>query len=633
MRKARHPSPRPRLLLINPKFPESFWSFRWAVERILPGKRAVNPPLGLATLAALCPPHWDVAIVDENVEPVPLYPAADIVGVCGMGVQFARQRELLAYFRKAGYLVVAGGSYASLCPERYTGLADTVVAGEAEYIWQVFCDDFERGATQPLYREGGTVMLADSPVPRFDLLKLDRYSTATLQFSRGCPYLCEFCDIIVMFGRKPRHKSVEQVGRELDALRARGMRNVFFVDDNLIGHRAAAGELLHYLAEYQRKHDYAFRFGTEVSLNLAQDRRLLELFRKANFAWVFIGIESSDPETLKQARKTQNLHEDVLASVRRIYAHGIDILAGFIVGFDNDTLETFERQYRFIVDSGVQAAMVGLLTALPKTPLHARLEKEGRLRPAADGTDNTKPATNLVPKRMTYESMIAAYQAMYRRLVSDRVIAERIRNKLRFMPGPLYSGEYPLPQRLALVLRFLRNGILDGGPSRVWHFARTLAAASPRQVPLLVVDWIAGLSMQDYVRRRFARQIAVSAVVTDICAAIQRIGSAHLRDAQITLSPGTTAMPNLLIRLHGGRYREFFGHAVRHIERLLGKTQATLTLRIDELRRQEIPYLNRLLARLARHGDRVFIVLGGKMRAVVPIDSSVFYLVLEEGAG
>jgi NAD(P)H-dependent flavin oxidoreductase YrpB (nitropropane dioxygenase family)/radical SAM superfamily enzyme YgiQ (UPF0313 family) len=622
---------RPRLLLINPRFPESFWSFRWAID-VLPGKRAVNPPLGLATLAALCPPHWDVTIVDENVEPMPLEPAADIIGVCGMGAQFARQKELLAYYRKAGYRVVAGGSYASLCPERFEGLADTVVAGEAEYIWREFCDDFEQGAARQLYHENGTVALADSPVPRFDLLKLEKYSTATLQFSRGCPYLCEFCDIIVMFGRKPRYKGVDQVGRELDALRQLGQRNVFFVDDNLIGHRAAAKGLLQYLAEYQRRHDYEFRFGTEASLNLAQDSELMRLFREAHFTWVFIGIESSDPETLRQTRKTQNLHEDVLTSVRRIYAHGIDILAGFIVGFDNDTLKTFERQYRFIVESGVQAAMVGLLTALPKTPLHARLEKEGRLRPAADATDNTRPATNLVPRLMSYESMIGAYEAMYRQLVTDRVIAERIRNKLKYMPAPLYSGEYSSSQRLAIVLRLLGRGILAGGVPRTWHFLRTLVIASPRQLPVLLVDWIAGLSMQNYVRRRFARQAGGSAAISRLCAKIQRIGAAHLGEARITFSPGSAVAPNLLIRLRGGTCLQFFARAARHIERLLGKTQATITLHIDELRKHEVPHLNRLLARLARHGDRISIVLGERMRGLVPIDSSVFNLVLEESA-
>ncbi|MDH5536760.1 MAG: cobalamin-dependent protein, partial [Betaproteobacteria bacterium] len=270
-----------KLLLINPRFPESFWSFRWAVREILPGKRSLNPPLGLATLAALCPPAWEIAIVDENVESIPLAPEADVVGVCGMGVQFSRQRELLDYYRRAGYYTVAGGSFASLCPERLAPHCDTVVAGEAEYIWPQFCADFARRAPRKLYRETGTVALSASPLPRFDLLKLERYSTATLQFSRGCPYRCEFCDIIVMFGRKPRHKALQQVERELDALRALGACSIFFVDDNLIGHRAVARDLLEFLRTYQARHGYPFRFGTEVSLNLAQDHELLRLFRDA----------------------------------------------------------------------------------------------------------------------------------------------------------------------------------------------------------------------------------------------------------------------------------------------------------------------------------------------------------------
>ncbi|HEX4984572.1 MAG TPA: radical SAM protein [Burkholderiales bacterium] len=618
-----------KLLLINPKYPESFWSFKWAVERVLPGKRAVNPPLGLATLAALCPPHWQVTIVDENVESLPLDPQADIVGVCGMGVQFARQGELLGFYRRAGYFTVAGGSFASLCPERYAQIADSVVAGEAERIWRKFCADFEAGMPEPLYRETGTVALADSPVPRFDLLRLDRYTTATMQFSRGCPYLCEFCDIIVMFGRKPRHKSVEQVGRELDALRAAGARNVFFVDDNMIGHRAVAGNLLRFLADYQKRHDRPFTFGTEVSLNLAQDRELLELFREAGFTWVFVGIESSDPQTLKDTRKTQNVHEDVLTSVRRIYAHGIDVLAGFIVGFDNDTAETFDSQYRFIVESGVQAAMVGLLTALPKTPLYRRLEKEGRLRPAVAGTDNTKPATNVQPKRMSYEQLISAYEAMYRRLVSDAAIAARVRNKFRFMAQPVYGGEYTTSQQIGIVWLLLMRGVLRGGPLRLWHFLRSLPLAHPRKLPLVMVDWIAGLSMRDFVDRHFSTRPVDPGRVTRLAAAIRRAGRPYLDKAAMTLSLRTVPVPDFSIRLRAGLSHAFFVTVARHLDRLLRKTRSTLTLRIESLRERELPDLDRLLARLARHGDRVFIVLDERLRNLVRIDSSVFHLVLE----
>src|SRR5579859_2637287 len=338
-----------RLLLINPKYPESFWSFQWAVSEILPGKRAVNPPLGLATLAALCPPHWEVRIVDENVEPLPLEPKADLIGVAGMGVQFPRQRELLEYYHSRDHFVVAGGSYASLCPQAYERLADTVICGEAELIWPRFCADFEGGCAQALYREIGTIDLQISPTPRFDLLNLSLYTTATIQFSRGCPYMCEFCDIIVMFGRKPRHKNLEQIGRELDILRKQGVRKIFFVDDNLIGNPKLAKSLLRFLIDYQQRHRYSFSFGTEASLNLAQDEELMELFRAAHFRWAFIGIESPDEASLRETRKIQNVREDPLTAVKRIHAHGIEVLAGFIVGFDNDTLAIFDRQYEFIL--------------------------------------------------------------------------------------------------------------------------------------------------------------------------------------------------------------------------------------------------------------------------------------------
>jgi radical SAM superfamily enzyme YgiQ (UPF0313 family) len=616
-----------KLLLINPRYPESFWSFRWAVNEVLPGKRAVNPPLGLATLAALTPAHWEVSIVDENVESVPLSPVADIVGVCGMGVQFERQCELLRYYAEAGYRTVAGGSFASLCPERYTGMADSVVAGEAEYVWKQYCADLERGEPRPLYRETGTVSLADSPVPRFDLLKLDRYTTATLQFSRGCPYMCEFCDIIVMFGRKPRHKSTEQVGRELDALRVTGARNIFFVDDNLIGHRAVAKELLRFLAGYQRRNGYPFSFGTEVSLNLAQDPELLVLFREARFAWVFVGIESSDPETLKQTRKTQNTHEDVLTSVRRIYEHGIDVLAGFIVGFDSDTLATFEQQTQFIIDSGVQAAMVGLLTALPRTPLYERLQREGRLRPAVAGTDNTKPATNIVPKRMGYEEMVEGYERMYRRLTGDALIAARIRNKFRHMRAPVYSGEYTARERLRIVWRLIAAGILRGGPMRVWHFLRSLPLGSPDRMPLAVVDWICGLSMRDYVDRHFPASRADTGRALRLFDALRRRVGRHAQGARLSLSLKAVA-PAVSISLGATVPGEFFRRATRHLDRLLAKTTSTVTLRIDALREQELPHLDRLLVRLARYGDRVSVVVSERMRGLVNIDSSVFRLVL-----
>jgi radical SAM superfamily enzyme YgiQ (UPF0313 family) len=489
-----------KLLLVNPKFPESFWSFRWAVENVFAGKATLTSPLGLATLAALSPADWEIEIVDENIEAIPEVSDADIVGICGMGVQFRRQAELLELFRGRGHFVVAGGSFASLCPERYEGIADCVVAGEAEYVWKQFCRDFTAGETKPLYRETGEVALTESPVPRFDLLKLDRYEAVSMQFSRGCPFRCEFCDIIVMFGRKPRTKSLDQVARELDCLRRLGVRNLFFVDDNLIGDKRVAKQLLRFLRAYQLEHDYWFDLGTEVSLNVAGDEELLSLVRAANFEWVFIGIESPDPESLKETLKFQNTREDMLVSVRRIYSYGIDVLAGFIIGFDHDTKAIFDKQFEFVMASGIQAAMIGLLVAIPKTPLHKRLSESGRLSDL-DVTDNTKLGTNVIPNHMDYEEMVGGYRALYHRLVADRAIADRINKKVRYFVGGLENGTDSLADELGILARLLVFGVLRGGPIRLFHFARSIPFSRPSLIPVVIRDWVVGLTIRDYVDR------------------------------------------------------------------------------------------------------------------------------------
>ena len=608
-----------RLLLINPKSPESFWNFHWAVSEVLPGKRAVNPPLGLATLAALCPPHWQVRIVDENVEALPLDPQADLIGIGGMGVQFPRQRELIEYYRARGHFVVAGGSFASLCPERYQDLADSVVSGEAEHIWPRFCADFEAGTVQRLYREDGAIDLRDSPVPRFDLLPLHLYTTATMQFSRGCPYLCEFCDIIVMFGRKPRQKSLEQVGRELDALRSLGVRKVFFVDDNLIGNRAVAKQLLRFLATYQRDHDYAFSFGTETSLNLAEDVELMQLMRDAGFRWTFIGIESPDEASLREMRKVQNMRADALESVRRIHGHGIEVLAGFIVGFDNDTPSTFERQYQFIARSGIQTAMIGLLHAMPRTPLYERLRTAGRLRETDSAGDNTKLDTNVVPLNMSREQLIDGYRDLHHRLLADGAIARRIINKRRVFGQPAGSMEYSAATGLAILLRLLWRGILPGGPIRQWHFLRTIPWLKPRQLPIVVGDWIVGLSMQDYARRHFgAAADAQTQSAGDRLARLART-LRRARAGEVTVSPVEAPEASLVLDL---RLHALPGRALRRIGADLGavlrETPARLTLRIEQASAADLLRMRRLLRRLQRFADRVSIDAGSLHAPIIP---------------
>jgi radical SAM superfamily enzyme YgiQ (UPF0313 family) len=631
-----------KLLLVNPKLPESFWSFRWAIAEVLPGRSALNPPLGLATVAALCPPDWQVTIVDENVEPLPLEPDADLIGVCGMGVQSARQKQLLRYYRNAGYFTVAGGSYASLCPEEYAGVADAVVAGEAEYIWPRFCADFARGAAQPLYRETGNVSLADSPLPRFDLLKLERYATATLQLSRGCPYRCDFCDIIVMFGRRPRYKSTAQIERELDALRARGVRKVFFVDDNFIGNKAVAKEVLRFLADYQARHGRRMRFGTEASLNLADDEELMRLFRAAGFEWAFVGLETPDPQALLEANKTQNTKGDMLASVRRLYANGIDILAGFIIGFDRDTPATFELQRRFIVDSGIMVAMVGLLTALPKTPLFERLRKEGRLVEGVPHGDNTKLRTNVLPKNMTSAEMIAGYQRLYVELLADRAIARRVRNKLRYFGAQAQLQRESLREALQLVWNLLRRGIARGGLARIWHFARSLPWLRPHLAAQAINDWIAGLAMRDYADRHFRAQVMEAQRASDASPLEQaRAAALAHRTAQraarlrlalrrwseqscvrVLLDRKSAVGDRISVRITGSLDRALTRRLRRQLRVLLKRTQAKLVLAVEASRDIESCHLQRLIRSLERYGDRVAVVVGSGLRDLLRVESA-----------
>jgi radical SAM superfamily enzyme YgiQ (UPF0313 family) len=494
-----------KLLLINPLLPESFWSFSWAFRHIATRQRAALSPLGVATVAALTPPGWDITIADENVEPIDWDAEADVVGVCGMAVQYPRQREILAHFRARGRTVVAGGSYASLCPEQFRDVADTVVAGEAEYIWPRFCADFERGRTLELYQETGTVDLEDSPVPRYDLLPLHRYQSIALQFSRGCPFRCEFCDIIVIFGRKPRTKSLAQVERELDLLRSRGVRNVFFVDDNLIGHLPKCRQLLPFLAEYQKRHGYRFTFGAETSANVAGQPELLAQLREASFQWVFIGIETPSVAALTEAHKEQNTRAEMLESLHRIYAHGIDVYASFIVGFDADDPSIFERQYQFLMESGILLASIALLIALPKTPLYERLAREGRLRPTAGESHqlwNNLIATNVEPLRMTYEELLEGFRALIGRVTEDPAISARIVNKLEHMGRAPVSYHLSFWETLLYSSRFLVKAVIVGGPTRWLHFARSLRPVlrRPQLLPLLVLNWTYAIAIQQFVR-------------------------------------------------------------------------------------------------------------------------------------
>jgi radical SAM superfamily enzyme YgiQ (UPF0313 family) len=620
-----------KLLLINPRFPESFWSFSWAINKVTRDKKTINSPLGLATLAALTPAEWGITIIDENVEPIDWDFEADIVGVCGMGVQVARQKEILQHFRKRGVFTVAGGSYASLCPEEYYGLVDTVVAGESEKIWPQFCDDFVAGHPQKHYQETGEIDLVTSPVPRYDLLKLDVYQKVSLQFSRGCPFNCEFCDIIVMFGRKPRTKSPEQIGLELDLLRQHGVTNAFFVDDNLIGHLPQAQKLLAYLAAYQKKHNYRFSFGTEASLNMATDTELLQLFKAANFEWVFIGIESPNAESLKETKKNQNLREDIQTSIRTIYSYGIDIMAGFIVGFDSDDQDIFERQYQLIVGSGISVAMVALLYAIPKTPLYKRLKEAGRLEPV-DILDNTRPTTNIVPQRMTREELVTGYLKLYQRLLRDRVTYQRLANKIRYLKDPIVPPYLSWKIKLQYFGRFFFSGIVAGGPRRFYYFLRSFALGirHPKNLAIIISDWIAILSLKAFADRYF--EVSSSRAQ----AALQFLQQKLLRRIAEPIERGLVALrlETLQDRLHiwvDIRYpldRKVMNRLARSVRQTLKRSREAVVVDCRHLKASSAVQLEILLKKLRRYHHQIHFQITEALHHQLSHEFALFHYTL-----
>ncbi len=384
------------ILLVYPRVPSNtYWSFKYALKFIR--KKSAMPPLGLITLAALFPEGYDLKLVDLNIEPLEdndiLW--ADAVFISAMIVQQESMREVISRCNRLHKKVVAGGPYANSSHEEIDGV-DHFVLGEVEDTFQGFLDDLENNTAKKVYPPPPHPDISCAPTPRFDLLNLNAYGSMSVQYSRGCPFHCEFCDIWTVYGNTPRLKSADAMIAEFDALYRIGWRGpIFIVDDNFIGNkRRLKSELLPAIKAWQRSHDHPFHLYTEASINLADDEELLTAMREAGFNQVFVGIETPDTEGLKETGKLQNLKTDLRESVRRIQRQGIEVMAGFIVGFDTDKEDIFNRQIAFIQENAIPKAMIGLLNALPNTRLYQRLKKEGRILKTSLGNNTHNLTTN-----------------------------------------------------------------------------------------------------------------------------------------------------------------------------------------------------------------------------------------------
>ncbi len=477
--------PRPaecRALLVYPRFAaHSFWNYQATCQAL--GVRYPASPLGLITVAALLPPRWQVRLVDRNVEELTAADLAwaDLVLTGGM---LPQQRDALEVVRRAqalGKPVLVGGPDATASPHCYAD-APFLLLGEAEEAMADFLAAWEAGADRGTFRAKGFPPLTRSPIPRFDLLKLDRYLHVGIQVSRGCPFTCEFCNVIELNGRTPRLKSSEQVLAELDRLYAMGYRgHVDLVDDNLVGNPKAVKPILRDLARFVKARGYPFEFSTELSLNVAGDDELLALLKEANFFTCFVGVETPEPEALKSSHKGQNVGRDVAASLHKLYRAGLFVNAGFIVGFDAERGPVAEALVRCIEEAAIPVCMVGLLYALPNTALSRRLAREGRLhagsdRPASErDADQCTSGLNFDTRRPRQE-VLGDYRDVLERIYAPAAFFGRARRMVRALD--VRGHRVRTPARLAL--RDLRGfarvtAQMARDPECRWHYLRALA--------------------------------------------------------------------------------------------------------------------------------------------------------------
>ncbi len=480
------------ILLIYPEFPDTFWSFRYALKFIR--KKSISPPLGLLTVAALLPAGWNKRLVDLNTRPLTDKDLAwaDYVFISGMTVQRKSAREAIERCRAAGVKVVAGGPLFTIERELYEDVVDHFILNEGELTLPAFLKDLAQDSTQHVYTTDDFAEMQQTPVPAWELADFKRYAMLNIQFSRGCPFNCDFCNVTALLGHRPRTKTVAQIIAELDRLYELGWRSsILFVDDNLIGNkRLLKTELLPALIEW-RQGKLGITFQTEASINMADDDELLQLMAAAGFTVVFVGIETPDESSLAECSKKQNLKRDLVADVKRMQRAGLEVQAGFIVGFDSDTASIFQRQIDFIQKSGIVTAMVGLLQAPPGTQLYERLKREGRLLVDRISGDNVDGTTNIIP-HMNLEALHAGYRSILEYIYAPRYYYQRCKTFLReYKPSPI---QVPLDFQyiMAFFRTIVRLGIIGKERLQYWNLLFWTLFNRPRLFPQAVTLAIYG---------------------------------------------------------------------------------------------------------------------------------------------
>jgi len=462
-----------KALLVYPAIPDTFWSFKHILKFV--SKKAAHPPLGLLTVAAMMPRDWDVRLLDMNVESLSdeLIQWSDMVFIGAMIVQRTSVREVVDRCHRLGRKVAGGGPLFASAADAFDDV-DHIISNEADVTLPLFLRDLEKGTPGHIYTSSEKPDITTTPLPRWELINIKHYASLSIQYSRGCPFNCEFCDIINLNGRVPRVKSNEQMIRELNNVHDAGWRGrLFIVDDNFIGNKVKVKSMLRDVIAWQEAHDYPVDLYTEASVNLADDDELMELMAKAGFDNVFLGLETPDEDSLKECGKHQNSGKDLVEAVKKIQQHGMEVMGGFIIGFDSDPPNIFDRQIKFIQNSGVVKAMIGLLNAVPGTRLYERLHKEGRLLKDPTG-DNCDGSLNFVPK-MDAQILKDGYQAVLNYLYSPKEYYNRVLEFLKHY-RPQRRKRINATEFMAFLRSIVYLGILDKGKNKFYYWKLLIRA-------------------------------------------------------------------------------------------------------------------------------------------------------------